>query len=146
MKNIRQFMQHTVKADDFEDFDSKMNIIFAQASKSDREPDVHYHDGLGLCATVRYWVSQDIPETISDEFALYEHRHYCPECEYYQPPKDKRIKNFICEHSGLHIWPEKEACDEYYIKLVKEGALNYGTLKSRIINQESLSLEQAPVL
>ena len=47
--------QKTVMAKDPETFDRMINAIYDTAARSQREPEIHYFDGMGLCATVRYY-------------------------------------------------------------------------------------------
>ena len=80
MKHVRRFTQETVREESAKAFDDAMNAIYEKASKSGKMPEVHYFDGLGLSATVRYYLEEDIPESISDEYSLKGDTHRCFEC------------------------------------------------------------------
>lgn len=112
MKYIRQYVQETVKAETPKEFDLQMNAIFTKAARSGKEPDIHYFDGYS--ATVRYWISGEVAETISDEFELKGKAKKCYECPLYILPDDKRIKYSYCDHSNCKITANDPACDYYY--------------------------------
>lgn len=112
MKYVRQYIQETVKADTPEEFDARMNSVFAKASKSGKDPNVYYHPEL-YSATVRYWVTAEIAETIAEEYELQGQGKKCFECPLYSLPKDKRIKYTHCEHGG-RISACDDACNWYY--------------------------------
>ena len=112
MKYVRQYVQETVRAQSPKEFDMQMNAIFTRAARSNKEPDVHYFDGYS--ATVRYWISKEIAESIADEFELRGEGKKCYECPLYILPEDKRIKYTDCEYSGCKITANDAACDHYY--------------------------------
>lgn len=112
MKYVRQYIQETVAAESPEEFDMKMNSIFAKASGSGKELDVHYFPE-GYSATVRYYIHSEVPECIADEYELKGLGRMCYECPLYSLPKDKRIKYTHCEHGG-RISADRPACNWYY--------------------------------
>lgn len=133
MQYTKQFMQTTIQSESAEDFDAKMNIIFRNAAGYDKEIDVHYHDNMGFCATVRYWVKSQIPETLSDKYFLLGEQHYCSECQHFKLPTDKRIKYFKCEHNGKRIHSSCEVCDEFYEAIGIDGRFDYEIQPAKLV-------------
>ena len=48
MQYAKKFTQKTVMAKDPDSFDRMINAIYDIAARSQREPEIHYFDGLGL--------------------------------------------------------------------------------------------------
>ena len=113
MRYVRQYVQETVHARTPQEFDMQMNMIFTKAARGGKEPDVHFY-GDSFTATVRYWITKDIPETLSDEFEMRGEGKKCFECPLYSAPDDKRIKYTHCEHVPAKISANDCACDYYY--------------------------------
>lgn len=120
MKYVRGFRQETVKADSPEVFDLKMNDIFLRAASSGKEPIVKFFDSMGFCATVRYFVSEAIPETIAEKYELEGNGYLCQECPYFLLPEDRRRKNVRCEKAKRLVSADSRACDIFYLAL-EEG-------------------------
>ena len=112
MKYVRRYIQETVSAETPEEFDTKMNAIFVKASKSGKEPDIHYYP-TGYSATVRYYIHSEVPECIADEYELRGLDKKCFECPLYSLPQDKRIKYTHCDHGG-RISANDPCCNWYY--------------------------------
>lgn len=112
MKFVRQYVQETVAASSPEEFDTRMNAIFAKASKSGKEPDIHYYPD-GYSATVRYYIHTEIAETLAEEYELKGMGKTCYECPLYSLPEDRRVKYTHCDHGGK-ISANSDACDWYY--------------------------------
>ena len=118
MKHVRQFRQETVKEEDPVIFDKKVNEVYARAQEGGKDPVVDFIAGLGLCASIRYFVNQDIPEDAKDEFELRGEKHFCSECPYFELPKDRRVKYVRCgkDHATTATL---EACVIFY-EILKE--------------------------
>lgn len=112
MKFVRQYIQETVAASTPEEFDLRMNAIFAKASKSGKEPDIHYYPD-GYSATVRYYIHTEIAETLAEEYELKGMGKTCYECPLYSLPEDRRVKYTHCDHGGK-ISANDPACNYYY--------------------------------
>ena len=117
MRYVRSFKQETVMADTPEVFDLKMNDIFLRASSSGKEPVVKFFDQMGFCATVRYFVSEAVPESLADKYELEGNSYLCSECPYFKMPEDRRRKNVRCERSGCLVDAGTRACDIFYLSL-----------------------------
>lgn len=140
MKYVRQYVQETITEKTPEKFDARMNAIFSKASRSGKEPDIHYHEKDGYSATVRYWIQTEIAETIAEEFELKGLGKKCYECPLYSLPEDKRIKYSHCDHSSTRISANDSACD-YYYETYERRFIN--EVKTVPFRKKSLRSEQA---
>lgn len=122
MKYVRQFKQKTIKSDDPMEFDQMINAVYMVAAGGGKEPEIHYYDGMGLCASVRYFVNEMIPEDTKDEYEMLGDYRYCVECPLFKMPEDRRVKRTICE-KGHRTYTDSKACNDYYVML-KEGLLD----------------------
>lgn len=113
----KKFTQKTVMAKDPETFDRLINAIYDTAARSQREPEIHYFDGMGLCATVRYYEMIEIPETASERFIAAGEAHTCADCEHYRPPFDGRVKWVKCAEGGCLAGRTSPACEYHYEEL-----------------------------
>lgn len=111
MKINRQYKQETIVAQNPLEFDTKMNKIFSTAGK---DVDIHYFDSIGLCATVRFWSEEFIPESISEKYELIGEKHYCKECRHYSQSNDKRVKKVLCEVNTCLVTQDTCVCDVFY--------------------------------
>lgn len=119
MFSQKKFIQETVIANTPEEFDRKLNAIYERAAEQtvNKEPEIHYFDNLGLCASVRYWIYKDIPQSLEDEYALLGIRHECRDCGHFCPPTDRRSKHGLCELNGSRKHREMAACELHYEEL-----------------------------
>ena len=122
MKYIRQYKQKTVRAENPEEFDSMINAIYFLAAASGKEPEIHYYEGMGLCASVKYYINEKIAEDICDEYELLGEKHYCFECPYFSKSDDRRIKKAFCS-KGEKVYTDSKACKIFY-EMLKGGLLN----------------------
>ena len=120
MKFVRKYVQQTVKASSPEEFDFSMNAIFAKAAKGGKEPDVHFFDSLGLCACVRYFVSESVAESLSEKFEIEGNMHLCSECPNFILPYDKRIKKVRCKEGDCLVTASTPCCDIFYERLIMQ--------------------------
>ncbi len=111
MKYVRHYKQKTIKSDDPKEFDDLMNAIFISAAQGGKEPEVHFFEGMGLCASVRYFVSLSIPETISEQHEVLGERHQCSECPLFSMTPGKK-KHGACVKGAT--WSDSPVCDEFY--------------------------------
>lgn len=102
------------------EFDQSMQDIFEAATRSGKEPSVHFWEGMGLCATVTYYELEDIPETISERYEMQGIKRRCFECKHYQPSTDGRVKWVRCEEKGGITSALSACCDIYYQELEEE--------------------------
>lgn len=115
MKYINRYFQETVQASTAKEFDMKMSEVFERASRSSKEPQIHYFNFGRFCASVTYHISEAMPETPSEQ-ALHEGRaHDCFECPHYIPSSDKRVKWVRCEKADRRISATSRACDIFYL-------------------------------
>lgn len=113
----KKFTQKTVMAETPEAFDRAINAIYETAARSQREPEIHYFDKLGLCATVRFWETIEIPETAAERFQLAGESHTCADCEYYKPSFDGRVKWTRCVEGDCLCGRTSPACELHYREL-----------------------------
>lgn len=121
MRYTKQFKQQTVMADSPETFDRIINAIYEKAARSQREPEIHYFDGMGLCATVRYYETLEIPETAAERFEVAGERHTCADCEHFRPSFDGRVKWVKCAEGGCLAGRTSPACEHHYEELERRG-------------------------
>jgi hypothetical protein len=114
MKLVRHFEQKTIKTSSAEEFDILMNSIYKTAVRGGKEPEVHYFEGMGFCASVKYFVAKDIPETLAEEYELRGQGEVCDACPYFTPPKDKRFKTSLCQRTNRKTCYDSSACDIFY--------------------------------
>lgn len=114
MKYVKHYVQKTVKTTKADEFDEQMNLIYLEAAKGGKEPEIHFFDREGFCASIKYFVSLTIPETISEEYELRGEGAYCPECPYFIPPQDKRFKRTTCSKTMDRTNSDARACDIFY--------------------------------
>ena len=114
MKYIRHYEQKTVKAANPEDFDHEINLIYQEAAKYGKEPIVHFFDGMGFCASVKYYISFNQPETIAEEYELKGLGEKCCACPYFSPLQDKRFKSSLCSCLEKRVYMDTPACDIFY--------------------------------
>lgn len=117
MRYVKRYVQQTIKEDNPVIFDEKVNEVYIKASKSGITPEVNFVNGLGLCASIRYFVSESIPENAKDECELKGIKHICYECPYFEAPSDKRIKQVRCTR-GEVTKAELDCCDIFYEELL----------------------------
>lgn len=124
MRYVKQFMQKTIKSDDPVIFDEMINSVYLKAAEGGKEPEIHYYDGMGFCATVKFFINQTIAEDAKDEFEMIGDYHFCSECPYFELPGDRRIRHFHC-HKGKSISTDSRACNDFY-EALKKGVLQDG--------------------
>lgn len=128
MKYMKQYMHRTVKSEDPIIFDQMINSVLLKAAEGGKEPTVHYFDGMGLCASITYFVNESLPEDTQDIYELRGEFHYCQECPYFHMPEDRRRRNFRCD-KGHPIGVDSKACNEFYVML-DEGRLEQNEIRT----------------
>lgn len=114
MLNTKKYVQRTVMADDPVYFDKQINAIYEKAARIRQEPKIHYFDGLGLCASITYWETVEIPETAKDRLELEGVVHTCADCEHYRPPFDGRVHYVYCAVGDCQAGRSVPACEYHY--------------------------------
>ena len=122
MKYVRHYKQQTIKTDDPKEFDDFMNEIFMRASAGGKEPEVHFFEGMGFCACVRYFVSLTVPETLAEEKEALGEFHDCIECPYFTLTPGKKKKGTCIKGQ---TWVDSRVCDAYYEKVLGGGSLEH---------------------
>ena len=118
MKYVKHYRQQTVKTDDPKEFDDLINEIFIRAAGSGKEPEVHFFEGMGLCASVRYFVNLTIPESLSEEHEARGEFHKCYECPFFEVVPGKKKKGTCPKGS---TWIDSNVCDIYYERGIEDG-------------------------
>lgn len=124
MRETKKLIQKTVKTEDPLEFDAAMQKIFEKATKSGKEPSVHFWEGMGLCATVTFYETERIPESAMDRFEAKGMKRRCFECEHYKPSADGRVKWVRCEKRGDITTALSPCCNIYYEELEAESELD----------------------
>lgn len=114
MKYVRHYEQKTIKANDPEEFDILMNMVYREAAKSGKEPEIHFFDSMGFCASVKYYISVNLPETIAEEYELKGLGEKCCACPYFSKLQDKRFKSSLCTCLNRRVYIDSPACDIFY--------------------------------
>lgn len=119
----KRWTQKTVREADPAAFDAALNEIYEQAmgATGEQELEVHYFDGMGFCATVRYWTTAEIPETAEERARISGVSHVCADCEHYRPSFDGRVKYASCPHSGRRSGRTLPACELHYQELERRA-------------------------
>ena len=143
MRYVRQYMQRTVRAEDPVIFDEMVNAIYLKAASGGKEPEIHFFEGMGLCASVRFYVAEQVPETLADKYQLNNDIHHCWDCPFFELNPDRRIKKAIC-HKGNKIWNDTPACDIFY-EMLEGGELDEPH-ETRAIEGQPVLDQQTPIL
>lgn len=114
MLHSKKFIQQTVMADSPDAFDRQINAIYERAARGRQEPAIHYFDGLGLCASVTYWDTIEVPENAQDRLELEGIVHTCADCDHFRPSHDGRVKWVKCTEGGCLAGRTSPACLYHY--------------------------------
>ena len=114
MKYVRHFVQKTIKTDDPDEFDALVNGVYIEAAKGGKEPEIHFFDAKGFCASIKYFISLTLPESLAEEYEMRGLGEVCDACPYFTPITDKRCKRTICKKTEKTTWTGASACDIYY--------------------------------
>lgn len=98
----------------------------------DKHPIVHFSESTSpFVAQIKYTETEDIPETLEDEYQLAGALFVCAQCPFFEPDRtadgeiDKRSKKGNCKHPrseyGRAI-KDAAACDKLY-KLISERSV-----------------------
>ena len=118
MRYVKKSYQVTVLADTPEEYDSRMNEIFAKASqiKSITDKDIPNK----FCSTVRFEYTDDIPETIKEKYEKAGTRFFCGDCKFYVKPDKGNVKYTTCQHGESRCRFNNLACDFFY-EMIEAG-------------------------
>ena len=127
IKRLQQF--RIIEADDAATFQSELNKALAELA--DLDPEIDTDVRAGFRAFIRYEKSEDIPETLAEQFNVrgisYKCKD-CPECSFIRTRTgeiDARQSRGICPHTEYgHCFLDAEACELFYSKLIEEGIKN----------------------
>lgn len=122
MLYLKKFIQQTVHAETPEEFDSKLNAAYTRMlNLHGRDMDIHYFDNLGLCATIRYWIEQQTPETAEEAYRMEGISVKCEECGHFKKSADKRLKWGRCEYKDCRMRMDCPACSDFYEEMERRG-------------------------
>lgn len=129
MKNRRLKQFRIIDSKDAATFQTEINEALEELAAYD--PQVDSDVTAGFRAFISYEVSEDIPETLAEQFNLrgisYKCKD-CPECSRILTRTgevDQRQSRGICPHTEYgHCFLESEACELFYSKLIEEGIKN----------------------
>ena len=121
MRYIRQYVQQTVQAESSSEFDELVNAIYKKAASSGKDPEIHFFEGRGFCATVKYFMSTDIPESVSEKYEMEGMSRMCCDCPLYSPSEDKRVRYTRCSHSAFKVTADCKACDYFDSEFMEGG-------------------------
>ena len=114
-----------VSADSASLFTERLNAEVYRLRNND--PVVKFSESIPLYAQIKYIVTTETPETVSEEAEVNGVTFVCLQCPYFKPALkangevDKRVKWGDCEHTELgRTLKLAPACDKLY-KLIKEG-------------------------
>ena len=110
----KRYTQKTIMAQTPEAFDNQINAIYERAARQRQEPDIHFFDGLGLCASVTFWDTIEVPENAQDRLQLEGVIHTCADCEHFRPSYDGRVKWVKCAEGGCLCGRTSPACLYHY--------------------------------
>ena len=112
MRYLRKNLQVTVVADTPEDYDNKMNEIFAKATTVKSITDKDFLDKF--CSIVRFEYKEDIPENARERYEIKNECHYCGECREWVKPDKGNVKYTPCPHQDFKCGFNTQACDFFY--------------------------------
>lgn len=114
-----------VSADSASLFTERLNAEVYRLRNND--PVVKFSESIPLYAQIKYIVTTETPETVSEEAEVNGVNFVCLQCPYFKPALkangevDKRVKWGDCEHTELgRTLKLAPACDKLY-ELIKEG-------------------------
>ena len=114
-----------VSADSASLFTERLNAEVYRLRNND--PVVKFSESIPLYAQIKYIVTTETPETVSEEAEVNGVTFVCLQCPYFKPALkangevDKRVKWGDCEHTELgRTLKLAPACDKLY-ELIKEG-------------------------
>lgn len=83
----------------------------------DREPEVIWNLGNGNSAFLLYYDTEEIPETIQEEYLLRGECYTCADCPHKEPVTDGRRRyKYTCKRKVPGTNPEDQACKWFYIE------------------------------
>ena len=86
-----------------------------------KHPEVKLIEGMGFSAIISYTETEEVIETVADEFHAEGVYYLCKHCPYLDDPHDKRVKRCSCRYAKNGVtWKDMEACNVFY-KALKRG-------------------------
>ena len=96
----------------------------AMEDLKEHEPTYELREVSGsLWAIITYKISEEIVESVRDEFHLEGRRHTCSQCPLHEEVKDRRLKMVPCKYSEYGEANLKEEACEYFYKMLKQGQI-----------------------
>lgn len=125
MKNKVHKRARIIVSEKAAEFEEQINRILNEFP----EAEIHFNDGLGLCAYVLYTFEEEIPEDARDVMRQRGVKLWCRECPKMEPPRDGRVRWCSCSlkpYGKTHI--KSEAC-EYLYQAVMSGEIRTSDLR-----------------
>ena len=103
-----------------EEFETKLNKALEEIAGCKHE--LVFNLNAGFCAYVTYTMTQQIPETVEDEYELAGIRFYCSDCPNYVRSFDGRVKYTDCKNG--HKCKAGDCACEWLYQKVKSGQIS----------------------
>lgn len=119
MRTKRRMRSVSIQAKTAEEFDRRFTEATREISEDDPQITVDLREEFR--ASIIYWTTEEIRDSVADEFHEEGFRFTCRQCPLREPTGDKRKKYIRCIYSELgqtHL--EHEACEIFY-RGVKRG-------------------------
>ena len=116
MKERRKKKFRVIHGSDAQTFEDALN----KAMDELKEVTVTFDTNLPFLAYIQHIEYEYIPQCLKDVYELRGERHVCSECQYFEKPTDKRVKNVYCA-IGEYTRATSEACEIFYKELNKGG-------------------------
>lgn len=117
MKSISRTEIKVVEAKSGAEFEVEMNAALRCVSDLNSKYQIHFNLSMGHCAYIEYSYTEQIPESLKDEYALRGEVFYCGNCPMFEPSMDGRIKAGKCKYGVCNKpIPADKACIKFYQK------------------------------
>lgn len=101
-----------------EAFAKEINSKLAQLDAQKAQYELQFNNNMGLCAYIVIDKVTEVPEFVSEEFALIGVRRTCLDCPYWVHPTKGNVKYTRCPiTAGVHS-AKSPACETYYEMLL----------------------------
>lgn len=112
MKNVKVEQFRIVHHTSADIYTEELNKAMRELRELNPVVEFHAHDPT--YAIIRYTVTEQIPETIADEFSLKGIRFTCfGDCRLLEGRDDRRKRRFSCPYND-YIDYREQACEEFY--------------------------------
>ena len=119
MRTKRRMRSVSIQAETAEEFDRRFSEATREIDEEDAQVTIDLREEFR--ASIIYWETEEIRDTVADEFRAEGFRFTCRQCPLRETPGDKRKKYVRCIYSELgqtHL--DHEACEIFY-RGVKRG-------------------------